>query len=70
MKLLMIVIVSGGYMLESIDVPDNKSCEQVYDEQVEIVPNPKYTEGNGENWVIIKWGDKKVIGYFCNESKS
>ena len=35
MKLLMIVIVSGGYMLESIDVPDNKSCEQVYNEQVD-----------------------------------
>ena len=43
MKLLMIVIVSGGYMLEPINVPDNKSCEQVYKEQVEIVPNPKYT---------------------------
>jgi hypothetical protein len=55
-------------MLEPIDVPDNKSCEQVYNEQVEIVPNPKYTNGNGENWVVIKWGDKKVIGYICNES--
>ena len=68
MKLLMIVIVSGGYMLEPIDVPDNKSCEQVYNEQVEIVPNPKYNDGNEENWVVIKWGDKKVIGYICNES--
>ena len=47
MKLLMIVIVSGGYMLEPINVPNNKSCEQVYKEQVEIVPNPKYTNGHG-----------------------
>ena len=68
MKLLMIVIVSGGYMLEPINVPDNKSCEQVYKEQVEIVPNPKYTDNNGENWVVIKWGDKNVMGYICNES--
>ena len=34
-------------------------------EKVKIIPNPKYTDGNGENWVVIKWGDKKVMGYIC-----
>ena len=45
-----------------------KNLEYLLLEQVEIVPNPKYTNGNGENWVIIKWGDKNVMGYICNES--
>jgi hypothetical protein len=43
------------------------TCEDAWNKTVKILPNPKYKEGNGENWVVIMYKDKYVAGHYCKD---
>jgi len=67
---LIIVVDSGSYYYEKIPFGFSLipiTCEEAFNKTVKIVENPKYKTGNGENWVLILYNDKNVMGHYCKD---
>ena len=43
------------------------TCEDAWNETVKILPNSKFEDGNEENWVVIMYKDKYVMGHYCKD---
>ena len=65
--LLIVKSPTGYYYLK---VPFSYSlipitCEEAFNEKVNIIKNPNYKSGNGENCVIVNYKDLYVGGHYC-----
>ena len=41
------------------------TCEEAFNKNINVIKNPNYETGNGQNWVILKYKDLVVGGHFC-----
>jgi hypothetical protein len=67
---LLIVVNDGNYYWEKIPFGFTLrpiTCEDAWNKTIKILPNPKYKDGNGENWVVIMYKDKYVKGHYCKD---
>ena len=65
---LMIVVDSSNYYIEKIQFGFSLipiTCDEAFNKTVTIINNPKYADGNGENWVLILYNNKNVMGHYC-----
>ena len=67
---LLIIVNDGNYYLEKVPFGFTLrpiTCEDAWNKTVKILPNPKYEDGNGENWVVIMYKDKYVMAHYCKD---
>ena len=74
MKLYFIVflIVNSSTKYYYIKVPfsycyvcEPITCDEQFEKTVKFIPNPKYKNGNGENWILIMYKNKRIFGHYC-----
>ena len=66
--LYLLIITHDGYYHEKITFGYTLrpiTCDEAFEKTVKFIPNPKYKDGNGENWILIMYKNKRIFGHHC-----